>query len=613
MAQQTDDEQIAVSSESTPEVTPVDTAATTELNPENNEMPPATEDDASTDQPAPTQVPKKSFWKRLRRWRPTRKQLVIGGVFVGILAILVVIPYTRNLLLGPVFKTSASIEVYDEFKDEDSGQTQRIPLSGVSIKVDGKEVVTDGTSPIKLVKLKPGKRTLTITKANYKTETVPFTANLTFGTQHNNLAKKMTATGRQVKVLVTNFISDEAIPEASIRYKSSTAKTDKSGEALITLPIEDKKTYDLLLSKEGFNDGTQSIAVASKPTTKAQTIHLTPAGKVYFLSRASGKIDVVKSNLDGSNRETVLAGTGREIDGTTTMISTTDWRYLALSTHRESNKAQIIIIDTNNDSTTTADEGNATFTLYGWDGKKLVYTSENQDTPAWKTGRNRLKSYDADSKKLAVLYQTVATGTSDSDYQAESLSQISLVNHRVLYQVANYTPGTTSHMYSTTLSNNSQKPLFSYKTSELSLSLTYTSADEAYYTGYSYTTNKYTYYEVTEDNSWKTADKAPDDTSQYTYFVSPDGKHLLWSEERDGKQTVFLGDSDAKNEQKLYSLSELKPYAWFTDKYALYSKKDSELYIATVKPNSTTKKITDYHRPRDVSFRGYGGGGGGPY
>jgi hypothetical protein len=284
-----------------------------------------------------------------------------------------------------------------------------------------------------------------------------------------------------------------------------------------------------------------------------------------------------------------------------------------LSTHREDKKSQIIIIDTSNDGTTTADEGNATFTLYGWDGKKLVYTSENQDTPAWKTGRNRLKSYDAASNKLSVLYQTVATGTSDTNYQAESISQVSLVDHRVIYQIVNYTLGTTSHVYSTSIPTGTQKALFAYKANELSLSVTYTAVDAAYLTGYSYVNNKYTYYVVGSDNSWKTIDNLPDDTSQYTYFVSPDGQHLLWSEERDGKQTVFLGDSQAKNEQKLYSASDLKPYAWLTDKYALYSQKDSELYIAPLTANSTPKKISDYHRPRGVSFRGYGGGGGGPY
>lgn len=423
----------------------------------------------------------------------------------------------------------------------------------------------------------------------------------------------MTATGRQAKVLVTNFVSDEPIMDATVRYKSSTAKTDKRGEAIITVPIEATNKYDLALSKDGYNDGKQTVTINAKPSTKAQTVRLTPVGKVYFLSRASGKIDVIKSNLDGTARETVLSGTGRENDATTTMISTTDWRYLALSTRREDKKSQIMIIDTNGDSVSTADEGNANFTLYGWDGHKLIYTSENIDTPAWQTGKNRLKSYDAPSKKLAVLYQTVASGTNDADTQSESIASVSLVNHRVLYQIVNFTPNTTSRFYSTTISNNAQKTLFSYKSNELSVSVSYLSATEAYFTGYAFTNNKYTYYEVGDDSTWKTIDKLPDDSKQYTYFVSPDGQRLLWSEERDGKQTILLGDSKAENAQKLYSLSELKPYAWLSDKYALYSQKDSELYIAPIKANGTPKKITDYHRPRGVSFRGYGGGGGGPY
>lgn len=592
--------------QSTPEETaPFETA--NEAEPSNA----STDTDASPKDNG--QPPKKHFWKRLKRWRPTRKQLIIFGAFFVILAGLVSLPLTRNLILGTVFKTSATIEVYDEFKDDASEQNQRIQLSDVVIKVDGKEVVKNGTSPIKLERLRPGKRTITISKTNYRDETLMLQANLAFGRQKNSASKKMTATGRQAKVLVTNFVSDEPIGEVTVRYKSSTAKTDNRGEAIITVPIESTNSYELKLSKDGYNDSTQKVTINAKPSTKAQTVHITPVGKVYFLSRASGKIDVVKSNLDGSARETVLSGTGRENDATTTMISTTDWRYLALSTHREDKKSQIIIIDTTTDTATTADEGNANFTLYGWDGHKLVFTSENNDTPAWQTGKNRLKNYDADAKKLAIIYQTVASGTNDTDTQSESIASVSIVNHRVLYQVVNYTTNTTSKFMSATISNNSQKTLFSYKSNELSVSLTYTSAKEAYYTGYAYTNNKYTYYEVGEDTSWKTLDKLPADTNQYTYFVSPDGQRLLWSEERDGKQTVLLGNSEAENPQKLYSLSELKPYAWFTDKYVLYTKKDSELYIAPIKVNGAPKKVTDYHRPRGVSFRGYGGGGGGPY
>lgn len=163
-------------------------AVTPEAEPQEDAEPLAeAEVDPKSESPKP---PKKHFWKRLKRWHPTRKQLLIIAVFVSGLAALIIIPYTRNLVLGTVFKTSATIEVYDEFKDEESGQNQRIQLSDVVIKVDGKEVVKNGTSPVKLERLRPGKRTITISKSNYRTETVSLPANLAFGRQKNTTSKK---------------------------------------------------------------------------------------------------------------------------------------------------------------------------------------------------------------------------------------------------------------------------------------------------------------------------------------------------------------------------------------------------------------------------------------
>src|SRR5262249_7909125 len=64
-----------------------------------------------------------------------------------------------------------------------------------------------------------------------------------------------------------------------------------------------------------------------------------------------------------------------------------------------------------------------------------------------------------------------------------------------------------------------------------------------------------------------------------TYLIATSGKQTLWSESRDGKNTLFIGDADAKNEKEVASLSEYKQYGWYTDNYLLVSKNSSELYI----------------------------------
>lgn len=557
----------------------------------------------------PAESPKKFSLKRLRpHWPPSKKQLLITGAVLAIVILVGLVPITRNVVFGLFFKTNLSVEAYDEI-DAGNSQKAKVQLTDITVKIDGTEKNSKTNSPVLVTNLKPGNHTVEISKSNYKTSSQKLRANLAIGKQKNSLSVKLEATGIPTKYKVTNFITDDPVKGVNLSVGESKATTDEKGLALIILPIQKDKKYKVSLSGDGYNSKTEEVEL-----NKQDSLSIVPTGKVYFLSKSSGKIDVVKTNLDGSERQTVLAGTGTEDDSTTTMISTTDWKHLALSTHRADKKNQLILINTADDSQTTMDEGNANFTLLGWDGKKLVYQSENLDIPYNVSGRYKIKAYDAGSQGLSVYYQTDAEGSSAYSYSSEYFSDVRIVNHHVLYSVSGKNYSDNGRIFSTAIESGDKKELHSYAKSDGYMSLIYTSAKEAYYslTNYKDGQNNVSYFEVDENNNWKSGQK-PATTNQFTYFVSPDAKRLLWSEERDGKQTVLLGDEEAKNPQKIYSLSELQPYAWFTDQYALYSKKGSELYIAGLKENSTPKKISDYHRPSAVVFRGYGGGGGGPY
>jgi len=67
----------------------------------------------------------------------------------------------------------------------------------------------------------------------------------------------------------------------------------------------------------------------------ANQFKLAPVGKVFFLSNAGGKIDVVSTNLDGTDRKVVLAGTGKEDRNNTVLLASSDWKYLALLSLRD--------------------------------------------------------------------------------------------------------------------------------------------------------------------------------------------------------------------------------------------------------------------------------------
>src|SRR6202008_1449233 len=112
------------------------------------------------------------------------------------------------------------------------------------------------------------------------------------------------------------------------------AETDKDGKATVVLPVG-TTTKKATLSLKGYNNKEGELQVSDKEIKK-NGLTITPSGRVYLLSKKSGKIDVVKTNLDGSDRKPVLAGTGKEEDRGTVLLASRDWKYLALLSRRDS-------------------------------------------------------------------------------------------------------------------------------------------------------------------------------------------------------------------------------------------------------------------------------------
>ena len=115
--------------------------------------------------------------------------------------------------------------------------------------------------------------------------------------------------------------------------------------------------------------------------------------------------------------------------------------------------------------------------------------------------------------------------------------------------------------------------------------------------------------DVYKENITPLADYA---TAAYaSYLLSPSGSSVIWSEERDGKQAIFVGDKTADNKQEIAQKSDYTPYGWLTDTWILLQKNDSELYITTLdqlKKGAAPLKVSDYHRSTNNLY-GYGYGG----
>lgn len=565
--------------------------------------------EAEADAPADGQTPARGKHLQLFDWCKTHKKVSIPAATALLLVIFFAIPFTRYAALGLFLKQDFSVVVVDS-------QTGK-PVSSAQVTLKGKTASTDGEGKAN-VRVAVGEGKLTVSKTYYK----PTSQSVVVPVKKpaSALKLKLEATGRPVPVTVLNNISGKPLAGAVFSSGKSEAKTDDKGQAVLVVPTNAQE-IKATLSAGGYN-GTEVVIKVTTKEDGANTFKLTPSGKVYFLSNQSGKLDVVKSDLDGTNRQTVLAGTGKEVKGETVLLATRDWKYLALYSRRDGGQySKLFLINTTDDSLTTMDEGEAAFTLAGWHGHTFVYSVYRTKLSEWEPKRQAIKSYNADEKKLRTLDQNAAEGTNNSDYKYESFGTIYVVEGRLVYN--KYWYGYLYGWLHPNLSSkqatlNSIKPDGSEKQVVKSFDVPNGVELRPYGPAELYVrAGDKKFFEYGE-GQLKAINSIDDDTfynQEYaTYLESPSGKLTFWSLDRDGKLAFLVGGRRGEDEKDVARLdSDYQTYGWFTEDYLLISKKGSELYImpvSGVKGQDQLVKVTDYYRPF-YTYRGYGGGYGG--
>lgn len=555
---------------------------------------------------------KTSKFKQFLQWFTRHKKISIPAAAVLLFAVLFAVPFTRYSALGPFIKQDFSVVVVDS-------QTGK-PVSSALLSLKGKTVTTDGQGKAS-IRVPVGSGKLAVTKTYYKSSPHDVVVPIK---KPAALSIKLEATGRPVPITILNGISGKAVAGATISADKTQAKTDDKGQTVLVVPA-DKKEVKATVSADGYNKNDITIK-ATTQEDEANTFKLTASGKIYFLSNQSGKIDLVKSDLDGKNRQTVLAGTGKETKGETVLLATRDWKYLALQSKRDGGDyAKLFLINTVDDSLVTMDEGDATFALTGWEEHRFIYRVDRVKPQQWESKKQAIKSYDADAKKLTTLDETRAEGSGQYNYIREVIDTVYVLNHVVVYLKSwngSYNAslqGKDATLNSVSPAGGSKKVVKEFVKSSNTYS--YLNArvygvDELYlrfYTG----DNKENFYEYEDGKVKDLPDMKSDDydnATYATYLASPSGDKTFWSEDRDGKLSFFIGGTDGDDSKRVTALStKYQTYGWYTNDYLLVSKDGSELFImpvSGVEKEEQLFKITDYYRPV-YTYRGYGGGYGG--
>lgn len=563
-------------------------------------------DEAVVAAPAPSDTKKNGRLIRFIRTKKGKALCVLLALLV-IIGVLLAIPTTRYGILGTIIKKSVHVMVMDSSTNKPVSQAE-VSLGDVVAKTDKKGEVTLESVPV-------GEYNLKITKGYYKVSESSYTVPILGDSEEQHVSLK--ATGRQVTMNVTNKITGVVLAGALVKVSNTSAIADDKGMVTIVLPA-DKKTLEGTVSLMGYNETNVKIEVSDQADKNQFT--LTPSGEVYYLSKQTGKLNVMKSKLDGTNSSVVVEGTGNESDAGSVLLAARDWNYMALLAKRNADPkktGQLYLVDAKSGELKTIDEGEASFELVGWSNHKFIYTVTRNEFNAWDSKVQKLKSYDADTGKLSVIDEMTAQGSYYYDYAREQISSPYILEGKIVYTKNVYRgQGGTDDIKSAIMSVNpdgSQKQRVKEFDASTNIQARLYEPQEVYFRVTTQNNTTPTYYEY-ENNTLKSisnTDAKFNDTFYPTYLISPSGAKTFWYEPRDGKNTLIVGDKDGKDGKTIASQSEYTAYGWYGDGYILLSKNDSELYIApSDKEIGTPVKITNFHKPQ-LRYPGYGYGYGG--
>jgi hypothetical protein len=558
---------------------------------QHNEADITVKEDITTLAPAAAATDKKKF--DVKAFLKTKKGKIVAAVVVLVLIIagIFAIPASRYAVAGLVIKK----DVHVELVDSETGK----PVSAVNVTLGNVTLKTDANGHAVFTNVPVGIQKITAEKNYYQHATAETTVPILRNA--DNVRVEVVATGRQVPVSVTNKISGAALAGVEIFAGDSTATTAENGEAVIVLPA-DTPTVTAIFKLAGYNDVTADITVTEQSDDKNK-FSLTANGNVYFLSKRTGKINVMSSNLDGSDQKVIVEGTGKESQHTTSLLASRDGKYLALYAKRD-DKEKLYVVTTVDAKLSVMDEGDVDFSLYGWQNDHFVYTVTAKNKQPWETNRSTLKSFNAANGKLTKLDTVTASGDNQYNWSHETYGGVVVLEDRIVY-AKNWSQvyfaemkGRKDAIYSVKATGESKQTLKEadavtngyfelrkYKTNQVAIRENPNSGVGKFYV---YADGRIEEsQELTSDNYYNNP----------LYYISSDGKKAFWHESRDGKFALLVGDADGSNGKEIMS-GEYTAYGWAGSEYLLVSKASSELFILPVGANAETKplKITDYHR-----------------
>lgn len=340
----------------------------------------------------PTPDKPRGFWGKIGHffaawWRNKwARWITILIVLAGIAAV-AVFPQSRYLTLNTLgVRSSASLRVVDV--------ATQLPLKNVRVTMAGQSLITDEKGLVTFRGLTLGPHTLEIKRIAFSS----VKQQLTIGWGSNPLGTyRLNATGIKYLIYTHDYLSDKGVGSASAESGQASAVADSKG--IITLVLDEEQATtaaELTVTANGYR--TEHLTVDLQ-NTESTPLVLVPATPAIFVSKQSGRYDVVRSDIDGKNRKVILPGTGSENNNITLAVDDQGKRAALVSTRdsvRDSDGyllSTLTLIDIDSGSTVVLDHAEQ-IQLIDWSGTRIIYEQAVAGASASNSQRYRLISYD---------------------------------------------------------------------------------------------------------------------------------------------------------------------------------------------------------------------------
>ena len=542
--------------------------------------------------------PKRSFKQKLGALLRSRKfWLVFIVTLIALSLALWFVQPTRWWLVN-LFGNRNTLTITTIAPGEGKAKVSR--LGNVAVTIDGKSYKTDAKGSLTVPNVPYGKISVGAKKAGYQDVSYgvtldqdPFLHRLG-GQETDDAARKvelsLKATGIPVAFKVVDSLSGKPVNVGEFTIGDVVAKPDDQGLVSIKIPGTDDSKVAVSTNFGGkYVDQKFDIALDDTATPNAKTmpeIKVVPGGKHYFVSKRSGVLTVYSSNLDGSDVQSIVAGTGQETDSTAFAVSP-DGKFGVLSSSRDGARnskqdmlQRIYVVDLTTKQITKVDEGvNVTFA--DWSASTLVYTTT---------------AYDATANKYPTTLRSVDT-SSKRVYNFESADFISVGTvafDKVVYQkYVNTGPdAATSPVLRVSPVNAAAMKTLGEKT-DFGTYLQLDFDRIAFKTGHDQAWHEYNL--NTDQSKSISQPSSGSNTIQYISTAGGDGGKRLMIDRVDGKYTLFVKDMSTGATIPLYGADGLGgPISWTGDviTYRVVNAQETADYAISLNGGKPVK-ITD--------------------